>query len=59
LATIFLPLWILGIINMGIFFQGPDLGKRFLNIAAMVLAYVALIPTIREEIPPFPKGTLL
>lgn len=52
LSTIFFPLWMLGIINIGIFFQDEVLGKRFLNIAALMIAYVALIPTIRDEVPP-------
>lgn len=55
LATIFLPLWLLGIINLGIFFQDENLADRIASIAALMIAFVALIPTIREQIPPNPK----
>jgi hypothetical protein len=55
LATIFFPLWLLGIINLGIFFQNNDLGARIQGIAALMIAFVALIPTIRDQIPPNPN----
>jgi hypothetical protein len=55
LATIFLPLWLLAIINLGIFFQDNNLGDRIGSIAGIIVAFVALIPTIRDEIPPSPK----
>ncbi len=47
IATIFLPLWLLGVINLGIFFQSNDLGGRIASLAALMIAFVALIPTIR------------
>jgi hypothetical protein len=55
MATIFLPLWLLGIINLGIFFQDNSMDDRIGSISALMIAFVALIPTIREEIPPNPK----
>ena len=47
IATIFLPLWLLGIINLGIFFQDNNLADRIASIAALMIAFVALFPTIR------------
>ena len=47
LVTIFFPLMLLGFINLGIFFQDEVLGKRFINIVALMISYVALIPTLR------------
>jgi hypothetical protein len=55
LATIFLPLWLLAIINLGIFFQDNTLADRIASIAALMIAFVALIPTIRDQIPPNPR----
>lgn len=55
LATIFLPLWLLAIINLGIFFQDNNLADRIASIASLMIAFVALIPTIRDQIPPNPK----
>jgi len=55
LATIFLPLWLLAIINLGIFFQDNSLSDRIASIAALMIAFVALIPTIRDQIPPNPR----
>jgi hypothetical protein len=51
-TTVFIPLWILGIINLAIFYQSPDLSGRIAAIATIALAFIALIPTIREQIPP-------
>jgi hypothetical protein len=55
MATIFLPLWLLGIINLGIFFQDHNMDDRIGSLSALMIAFVALIPTIREEIPPNPS----
>ena len=46
--TIFLPLWLLGIINLGIFFQETGLADRIGSIAGLMIAFVALIPVIRD-----------
>ena len=54
LSTIFIPLWLLGLINLGVFFEPSDLGNRIQAIAALMVAFAALIPTIRGQIPPHP-----
>lgn len=54
LSTIFVPLWLLGIINLGIFFASSDVGSRIQSIAGLMVAFAALIPTIRGQIPPHP-----
>ena len=59
LVTIFVPLWLLGIINLGIFFQNSGLSDRIGSIAALMIAYVALIPVIRSALPPNPSITLV
>ncbi len=48
LITIYFPLLLLGIINISIFFQdNKETGKIMLNIAALIVSYIALIPTVR------------
>ena len=54
-----MPLWILGFINLLVFFQDSNLGDRLANIAAILIAFSALIPTIRSQVPPAPQITLV
>ncbi len=42
----------MGIINLGIYFQNGSLGDRIGSIIALMLAFIAYIPTIEEAIPP-------
>ncbi len=55
IAVIFLPLWLLAIINLVIFFQENNLAERVASISTVMIALVALIPTVRSQIPPYPK----
>ena len=55
MATIFLPLWLLAVLNLGVFFQDDNLADRIASIASLALAFIAFIPTIREQIPPSPS----
>jgi len=55
LIEIFLPLWSLAIINLGIYFQDGELSGRIASIAGVMIAFIALIPLIRGAIPPNPK----
>jgi hypothetical protein len=59
LATIFLPLWLLAVLNLGIFFQGTALSERIVAVASLALAFIAFIPTIRDQIPPSPNFVLV
>jgi len=47
IATIFLPWFLLAIINLGIFFQSTNVSNRIQNLSALLISFVALIPTIR------------
>ncbi len=50
--TTIAPLFILQIILLGIYAQdGQDIGSKIGNIATMLLAIVAFIPSVRAEIP--------
>ena len=48
ILTIYFPLLLLGIINIGIFYQDNiRTGKIMLNIAALIVSFIALVPTVR------------
>lgn len=51
-ASIFIPLWLLGIINLAIYYQEVKLADRVGSLATLIVAHVALIPIIRENVPP-------
>ena len=40
IVTIFLPLLLMAIINLGIFYQRPNLHKRILSISALMVSIV-------------------
>lgn len=56
---IFIPLWLLALINLSVFFQNNDIKNRISNIATLMVAYAAFLPTIRSKIPPSPHITLI
>ena len=59
LLTIFLPLWFLGILNLGIYFQEYALAERIASIATVMIAYVSLLPVIRGQLPETPRMTFV
>jgi hypothetical protein len=48
IITIFFPLWLLAVLLLGIYFQDNGLGDRILALASLMIAFVALIPVIRQ-----------
>ena len=46
LVNIFIPLWVLGFINLLVFFQDANLEGRLAVISAITLAFIAFVPTI-------------
>jgi hypothetical protein len=59
LITIFLPVMLLALLSLAIFFQDQDLSGRIGSIATMILGYIALIPSIKEQLPPSAKLTVI
>ena len=59
LATIFIPIFLLSLLSLAIFFQSNHLSERIGSIATMILGYIALIPSIKEQLPPSSKITVL
>lgn len=59
LITIFLPTLLLALLSLAIFFQEPELSGRIGAIATMILGYIALIPSIKEQLPPSSKLTII
>jgi hypothetical protein len=58
LIVLFVPLWLISLINLGIFFQSSKLGDRMASIITLMLALIAFFPVIREELPPSKKIVL-
>jgi hypothetical protein len=59
LLMIFIPLWLLALINLAVFFQNHEIKNRIANIATLLVAYSAFLPTVRSKIPPSPNITLI
>jgi hypothetical protein len=59
LITIFVPLLLLSLINLTIFFQDNTLSGRVSSIATLMVAYSAFLPTVRTRIPPSPNFTFI
>jgi hypothetical protein len=55
IVTGFLPIWLLGLINLGIFFQDENLNDRLGSIIGLVVALITYIPIIDATCPPTPK----
>jgi hypothetical protein len=48
LATIFIPLLLLALLSLALFFQDNNLSDRIALIATMVLGYIQLIPAVKN-----------
>lgn len=67
MIRIFVPITILSAISMTIFWQEnandfggfTELAKRIASGCSLMVAYVALIPMIRENLPPTPSVSLI
>jgi hypothetical protein len=59
LLTIFIPIVMLSLLSLAIFFQDNNLSDRIGLIATMVLGYIQLIPSVKNELPPSSKITAI
>ena len=59
MLTIFIPLWIISLIGIFVFFQEPAFGSRLATIAVLALAFVAFLPTINSTVPQTPNLKLV
>lgn len=60
LVIIFVPMVILSFINLMIFWGSvTDVSSKLQTVAGLMIAYAALLPTIRDKIPPSPRITLM
>ena len=59
LMTIFIPLFLLSLLSQAIFFQPNDLTSRLGSIATMVLGYVSLISSVKGQLPPSSRLTII
>ena len=52
-ATIFIPTFMLSLLSVFIFLQrDSSIGEKLGSIATFVLGFIALIPSIKAELPP-------
>ena len=49
----------MGLFNLGIFFQDTGLADRIGSLAALMIAFIALIPVVRDQLPANPSITLV
>jgi hypothetical protein len=59
LCTIFIPILILAALSLAVFFQGNNLSDRISLIATMVLGFIQLIPSVKNELPSSSSMTIL
>ncbi len=50
--ALFFPIVMLGFLNLAVFFQNQRTGKRILNVATILVSYIAFLPMIRANLPP-------
>lgn len=51
IMTIFIPIWLLGFISVYVFYQTTEIMNRIINVAALMIAYAAVQPIVRENLP--------
>ena len=51
MITIFVPLWLLSFTSVYIYFQTTEILGRVVNVAALMIAYAAIQPIVRENLP--------
>lgn len=54
LLTIFIPLWLLSIENLGVYLASTDFTYRLGTLVGIIFANVALIPSFKAQLPPYP-----
>ncbi len=58
LMTIFAPIFLLNLMLLAVYLQGPSVAKQLANIAMILLALLAYMPIFRGSIPPQTNLTL-
>lgn len=59
MMTIFIPLWLLSFVSVYIYFQSTEIMNRIVNVAALMIAYAAIQPIVRENLPQATTITLV
>lgn len=58
IVNAYFPMVVLALLTLSIFASEVDFNSRIANIAVVLLAYIAFIPTVRSILPPVPYLTL-
>jgi hypothetical protein len=59
MMTIFIPLWLLAFISIYVFYQTTEIMNRIINVAALMIAYAAIQPIVREFLPDATSYTIV
>ena len=59
LMTIFIPIWLLSFMSVYIFFETAEIMNRIMNVSALMIAYAAIQPIVRENLPDATTITLV
>lgn len=59
MMTIFIPLWLLSFVSVYIYFQTAEIMNRIVNVAGLMIAYAAIQPIVRENLPEATTITLV
>lgn len=51
MMTIFIPLYLLSFVSVYIYFQTAEILNRIVNVAGIMIAYAAIQPIVRENLP--------
>jgi hypothetical protein len=59
MMTIFVPLWLLSFLSIYIYFQSTEIMNRIVNVAGLMIAYAAIQPIVRDNLPEATTITLV
>jgi hypothetical protein len=51
MMTIFIPLWLLSFVSVYVYFQTTEIMNRIVNVAGLMIAYAAIQPIVRDNLP--------
>ena len=59
LIQIFVPVWLLSIMSVYIFFETVEIGNRIMNVSAIIFTFAAIQPVVRQNLPHATSITLV
>ena len=59
MLSIFIPIWLLSFMSVYIFYETTEIMNRIMNVSALMIAYAAIMPIVRENLPDVTGVTLV